>query len=172
MEYANGGSAVRKEVYMICITILILICINFPDLNVGLFILFLIIDVIFACAEIAVVILSIIYQRNIDSDTPTLKLKQFLSLYRADSSRWELCDDYVVYRSKDGYYYAHAKFANYFNYLLYRYMRWHSKIREEKMVALRTQAYFVKRVQSDLNLTREEIDESIKKELKKCDAHI
>ena len=157
---------------MICITILILICENFPDLNGGLFALLLIVDVIFACVEIVVVILSIRYQCCIDSDTPTLKLKQFLSLYRADSSRWELCNDCVMYRSKDGYYYAHAKFANYFDYLLYRYMRWHSKIREEKMVALRTQADFVKRIQSDLNLTREEIDKSIKEELKKCDAHI
>ena len=157
---------------MIFIVIFILICINFPDLNNGLFALFLIIDLIFACAEIVVVILSIIYQRNINSDTPTLKLKQFLSLYRADSSRWELYDDDVMYRSKDGYYYAHAKFANYFDYLLYRYMRWHSKIREKKMVSLRTQADFVKRIQSDLNLTREEINKSIKEELKKCDAHI
>lgn len=157
---------------MICIAILILICKNSPNLNICLFVLLFIVDVIFACAEIAVVIFSIIYQCSIDSDTPTLKLKQFLSLYRADPSRWELYDDGVMYRSKDGYYYAHAKFANYFDYLLYRYMRWHSKIREKKMVSLRTQADFVKRIQSDLNLTREEIDKSIKEELKKCDAHI
>ena len=157
---------------MICIAILILICKISPKLNIYLFVLLFIVDVIFACAEIAVVIFSIIYQRNINSDTPTLKLKQFLSLYRADSSRWELYDDDVMYRSKDGYYYAHAKFANYFDYLLYRYMRWHSKIREKKMVSLRTQADFVKRIQSDLNLTREEINKSIKEELKKCDAHI
>ena len=138
-----------------------------PQYLDGFFWVFLVVDIVFACFEVAVVVLSIIYRRNINSDTPTLKLRQFLLLYRVDPSRWDLHDSYVRYHSKSGDY-TYAKFASYFDYHLYRYMRWRSEIREEKVTALKMQADFVKQLQSDLTLTREEIDELIKKELKKC----
>ena len=109
----------------------------------------------------------IIYRRNINSDTPTLKLRQFLLLYRVDPSRWHLEDSGVSYRGKDGHY-TYAKFANYFDYHMYKYLCWRRKINEDKVTALKTQADFVKQLQSDLTLTREEIDELIKKELNKC----
>lgn len=137
-----------------------------PQCLDGFFWIFVVLDLLFACVEILVVVLSIIYRRNIRNE-PTLKLKQFISLYRVDPSRWYLYDSSVEYHSKSGDY-TYAKFASYFDYHLYRYMRWRSKIREEKVTALKTQADFVKQLQSDLTLTREEIDESIKKELKKC----
>ena len=137
-----------------------------PQYFDGFFWVFLVVDIVFACIEIAVVVLSIIYRHNIRS-APTLKLKQFLSLYRVDPSRWDLHDSYVRYHSKSGDY-TYAKFASYFDYHLYRYMRWRSEIREEKVTALKTQADFIKQLQSDLTLTREEIDGLIKKELKKC----
>lgn len=138
-----------------------------PQCLDGFFWTFVVLDLLFACVEILVVVLSIIYRRSI-RDNPTLKLKQFLSLYRVDPSRWDLHDNYVRYHSKSGDY-TYAKFASYFDYHLYRYMRWRSEIREEKVTALKTQADFVKQLQADLILTREEIDELIKKELKKCE---
>ena len=51
---------------------------------------------------------------------------------------------------------------------IFKYLCWRRKINEDKVTALKTQADFVKQLQSDLTLTREEIDELIKKELKKC----
>ena len=153
---------------MISFAIFLLICKIFPDLNVGLFILFFIIDVIFACVEIVVVIFSIIYRRSINSDTPTLKLRQFLLLYRVDPSKWHLEYSGVSYRGKDGHY-TYAKFANYFDYHMYKYLCWRRKVNEDKVTALKTQADFVKQLQSDLTLTQEEIYNSIKKELKKCE---
>ena len=156
---------------MISFVIYMLVCKIFqPDPN-GAFWILLVIALAFACIEIVTVVLAIIYRRNINSDTPTLKLRQFLLLYRVDPSRWDLHDSYVEYHSKSGgytYVKFYAKFASYFDYHLYRYMCWRSKIREEKVTALKTQADFVKQLQSDLTLTREEIDELIKKELKKC----
>lgn len=138
-----------------------------PQYLDGFFWVFLVVDIVFACFEVAVVVLSIIYRRNINSDTPTLKLRQFLLLYRVDPSRWHLEDGGVSYRGKDGHY-TYAKFANYFDYHMYKYLCWRRKINEDKVTALKTQADFVKQLQSDLTLTREEIDELIKKELKKC----
>jgi hypothetical protein len=140
-----------------------------PQYMDGNFWIFLIVDIAFACIEIVVVVLSIIYWHSIRNE-PTLRLKQFLSLYRVDPSRWYLYDSSVEYHSKSGVYIA-AKFASYFDYHLYRYMRWRSKIHEEKATALKKQADFVKLLQSDLTLTREEIDEAIKNELKKCEGY-
>ena len=153
---------------MICIIVLILVCKFLPpqDPNSNFWI-FLVIDLIFACVEIVVAVLSIIYRHNINSDTPTLKLKQFLLLYRVDPSRWHLEYSGFTYWSKDGNY-TYAKFARYFDYLMYKYLCWRKEINENKVTSLKTQADFVKRLQSDLTLTREEIDELIKKELKKC----
>lgn len=153
---------------MISIAVYMLVCKIFqPDPN-GAFWIFLVATVIFACIEIVIAVLAIIYRRNINSDTPTLKLRQFISLYRVDPSRWDLYDSWVGYNSKDGDHTA-AKFASYFDYHLYRYMRWRSKIHDEKATALKKQADFVKQLQSDLTLTRKEIDEAIKNELKKCE---
>ena len=151
---------------MISFAVYMLVCKIFqPDPN-GAFWIFLVATIIFACIEIAVVVLSIIYQRNI-RNIPTLKLKQFIPIYRVDPSRWDLYDSWVGYNSKDGDYTA-VRFASYFDYHLYRYMLWRNKVHEEKATALKKQADFVKQLQSDLTLTREEIDELIKKELKKC----
>lgn len=152
---------------MVSIIVLILVIKILPpqDPN-SIFWVFLVVDIAFACIEIVAVALSIIYRHSIRNE-PTLKLKQFLSLYRVDPSRWYLYDSSVEYHSKSGDYTA-AKFASYFDYHLYRYMRWRSKIHEEKATALKKQADFVKQLQSDLTFTREEIDELIKKELKKC----
>ena len=152
---------------MICIIVLILIWKIVPAISDGVFMLSLIIGLILACVEIAIVVLAIIYRHNISSDTPTLKLKEFLLLYRVDPSRWDLEDSGVLYRGKDGHY-TYAKFANYFDYHIYKYLCWRREINEDKATALKTQADFVKQLQSDLTLTREEIDELIKKELKKC----
>lgn len=152
---------------MFWIILLIVLIDKLPPQHLdGFFWVFLVVDIVFACIEIAGVVLSIIYRHSI-RDNPTLKLKQFLSLYRVDPSRWALHDSYVEYHSKSGDY-TFVKFASYFDYHLYRYMRWRSEIHEEKATALKKQADFVKQLQSDLTLTREEIDESIKKELKKC----
>ena len=152
---------------MISFAIYILLCYIFQlNPNDDVFWLFLVVALVFACIEIAVVVLSIIYRCNIRNE-PTLKLKQFISLYRVNPSRWYLYDSSVEYHSKSGDYTA-AKFASYFDYHLYRYMRWRSKIYEEKATALKKQADFIKQLQSDLTLTREEIDELIRKELKKC----
>lgn len=151
---------------MISFAIYILVCYIFqPDPN-GAFWIFLVATIIFACIEIGVFVLSIIYRRNI-RNSPTLKLKQFVSLYRVDPSRWDLYDSWIGYNSKNGDYTA-AKFASYFDYHLYRYMRWRSEIHDEKATALKEQADFIKQLQSDLILTREEIDKLIKEELKKC----
>ena len=151
---------------MISFAVYMLVCKIFqPDPN-GAFWIFLVATIIFACIEIAVVVLSIIYQRNI-RNIPTLKLKQFIPIYRVDPSRWDFYDSWVGYNSKDGDYTA-VRFASYFDYHLYRYMLWRNKVHEEKATALKKQADFVKQLQSDLTLTREEIDELIKKELKKC----
>lgn len=152
---------------MFCIILFIILIGKLPPQYMeGNFWIFLVVDMAFACIEIVVAVLSIVYRHGIRS-APTLKLKQFLSLYRVDPSRWDLHDSYVEYHSKSGGY-TYAKFASYFDYHLYRYMRWRSEIREEKVTALKTQADFVKQLQSDLTLTREEIDELIKKELNKC----
>lgn len=151
---------------MICIIVLILVRKFLPpqDPNSNFWI-FLVL--IFACVEIAVAVLSIIYRHNINSDTPTLKLKQFLLLYRVDPSRWHLEHSGVTYCSKDGNY-TYAKFARYFDYLMYKYLCWRREINENKVTSLKTQADFVKQLQSDLTFTREEINELIRKELKKC----
>ena len=138
-----------------------------PQYMGGNFWIFLIVDIVFATIEIVVVVLAIIYRRDINSNTPTIKLKTFLSLYRVDPSRWHLEYNGVTYYSKDGHY-TYAKFANYFDYHMYKYLSWRRKINEDKVNALKTQADFVKQLQSDLTLTREEIDELIKKELNKC----
>lgn len=138
-----------------------------PQYLDGFFWVFLVVDIVFACIEIVVVVLSIIYRRSIRNN-PTLKLKQFLSLYRVDSSRWDLYDSWIGYNSKDGDYTA-VRFASYFDYHLYRYMLWRNKVHEEKATALKKQADFVKQLQSDLTLTQEEIHNSIEKELKKCE---
>ena len=153
---------------MICIIVLILVCKFLPpqDPNSNFWIFF-VIDLIFACVEIVVAVLSIIYRHNINSDTPTLKLKQFLLLYRVDPSRWHLEHSGVTYHSKDGNY-TYAKFASYFDYHMYKYLCWRKEINENKVTSLKTQADFVKQLQSDLTLTREEINELIRKELKKC----
>ena len=151
---------------MISFAIYILVCYIFqPDPN-GAFWIFLVVALAFACIEIVTVVLAIIYLCNINSDTPTLKLRQFLLLYRVDPSRWHLEDSGVSYRGKDGHY-TYAKFARYFDYLMYKYLRWRREINENKVTSLKTQADFVKQLQSDLTLTREEIDEAIKNELKK-----
>ena len=153
---------------MISFAIYILLCYIFQlNTNDDVFWLFLVVALVFACIEIAMVVLAIIYRHNINSDTPTLKLRQFLLLYRVDPSRWHLEDSGVSYRGKDGHY-TYAKFANYFDYHMYKYLCWRRKINEDKVTALKTQADFVKQLQSDLTLTREEIDELIKKELNKC----
>ena len=152
---------------MFCIILFIILIGKLPPQYMeGNFWIFLVVDMAFACIEIVVVVLSMIYRHSI-RNAPTLKLKQFLSLYRVDPSRWCLYDSSVEYHSKSGDYTA-AKFASYFDYHLYRYMRWRSKIHEEKATALKKQVDFVKQLQSDLTLTREEIDELIRKELKKC----
>ena len=154
---------------MICIIVLIIVCKFLPpqDPNSNFWI-FIVIYLIFACVEMVVAVLSIVYRHNIDSDTPTLKLKQFLLLYRVDPSRWHLEYSGVTYHSKDGNY-TYAKFASYFDYHMYKYLCWRKEINENKVTSLKTQADFVKQLQSDLTLTREEIDELIKKELKKCE---
>lgn len=141
-----------------------------PQYLDGFFWVFLVVDIVFACIEIVVVALSIIYRHSINSDTPTLKLRQFLSLYRVDPSKWHLEYSGVSYRGNDGHY-TYAKFANYFDYNMYKYLCWRRKINEDKVTALKTQADFVKQLQSDLTLTREEIDETIKNELKKCEGY-
>ena len=153
---------------MVFIIVLILVIKILPpqDPN-GIFWLFLVIDLILACVEIVVVVLAIIYRRNINSDTPTIKLKTFLSLYRVDPSRWHLEYNGVTYYSKDGHY-TYAKFASYFDYHMYKYLCWRKEIYNNKSISLKAQAEFVKRLQSDLTLAREEIDEAIKNELKKC----
>ena len=138
-----------------------------PQCLDGFFWIFLVVDMAFACIEIVVAVLSIIYRHNINSNTPTLKLKQFLLLYRVDPSRWDLEYSGVTYHSKDGNC-TYAKFARYFDYLMYKYLRWRREINENKVTSLKTQADFVKQLQSDLTLTREEIDELIRKELNKC----
>lgn len=153
---------------MFCIILFIILIGKLPPQYMdGNFWIFLVVDIAFACIEIVVVSLSIIYRRSINSDTPTLKLRQFLSLYRVDPSKWHLEYSGVSYRGNDGHY-TYAKFANYFDYNMYKYLCWRRKINEDKVNALKTQADFVKQLQSDLTLTREEIDELIKKELKKC----
>ena len=138
---------------MICIIVLILVCKFLPpqDPNSNFWIFF-VIDLIFACVEIVVAVLSIIYRHNINSDTPTLKLKQFLLLYRVDPSRWHLEYSGVTYHSKDGNY-TYAKFASYFDYHMYKYLCWRKEINENKVTSLKTQADFVKQLQSDLTLT-------------------
>ena len=152
---------------MISFTIYILACYIFqPDPN-GAFRIFLVVASAFACIEIVTVVLAIIYRQSINSDTPTLKLRQFLLLYRVDPSRWHLEYSGVTYCSKDGNY-TYAKFARYFDYLMYKYLCWRKEINENKVTSLKTQADFVKQLQSDLTLTREEINELIRKELKKC----
>ena len=132
--------------------------------------IFLIVDIVFACIEIVVVALSINYRHSINSDTPTLNLRQFLSLYRVDPSKWHLEYSGVSYRGNDGHY-TYAKFANYFDYHMYKYLCWRRKINEDKAISLKAQADFVKQLQSDLTSTREEIDETIKNELKKCEGY-
>ena len=153
---------------MFCIIMFIILVGKFPpqymDDN---FWIFLIADIVFACIEIVVVALSIIYRHSINSDTPTLKLRQFLSLYRVDPSKWHLEYSGVTYYSKDGHY-TYAKFASYFDYHMYKYLCWRKEIYENKAISLKAQAEFVKQLQSDLTLAREEIDEAIKNELKKC----
>lgn len=152
---------------MISFAVYMLVCKIFqPDPN-GAFWIFLVVALAFACIEIVTVVLAIIYRCNINSNTPTLKLKQFLLLYRVDPSRWHLEYSGVTYHSKDGNY-TYAKFARYFDYLMYKYLCWRREINENKVTSLKTQADFVKQLQSDLTLAREEIDELIKKELKKC----
>jgi len=152
---------------MFCIILFIILIDKLPPQYMdGNFWIFLCVDIAFACIEIVVAVLSIVYRRDI-RDKPTLKLKQFISLYRVDPSRWDLYDPWVGYNSKNGDYTA-AKFASYFDYHLYRYMLWRNKVHEEKATALKKQADFIKQLQSDLTLTREEINESIRKELKKC----
>lgn len=152
---------------MISFAIYILACYIFqPDPN-GAFWIFLVVALALACIEIIMVVLSIIYRHNINSNTPTLKLRQFLLLYRVDPSKWDLEYSGVSYRGNDGHY-TYAKFASYFDYHMYRYLCWRRKINEDKVTALKTQADFVKQLQSDLTSTREEIDDLIKKELKKC----
>ena len=141
-----------------------------PQYMGGNFWIFLIVDIVFATIEIVVVVLAIIYRRDINSNTPTIKLKTFLSLYRVDPSRWHLEDSGVSYRGKDGHY-TYAKFANYFDYHMYKYLCWRRKINEDRAISLKAQADFVKQLQSDLTLTREEIDETIKNELKKCEGY-
>ena len=153
---------------MFCIILFIILSGKLPPQYMdGNFWIFLIADIIFAVIEIAAVVLAIIYRCDINSKTPTIKLKTFLSLYRVDPSRWHLEDSGVTYHSKDGNY-IYAKFARYFDYLMYKYLCWRREINENKVASLKTQADFVKQLQSDLTLTREEIDELIKKELKKC----
>lgn len=75
---------------MISFAIYILACYIFqPDPN-GAFWIFLVVALALACIEIVTVVLAINYRCSINSDTPTLKLRQFLSLYRVDPSRWYL----------------------------------------------------------------------------------
>ena len=152
---------------MISFAVYMLVCKIFqPDLN-GAFWIFLVVALAFACIEIVTVVLAIIYRHNINSDTPTLKLRQFLSLYRVDPSRWHLEYSGVSYRGNDGHY-TYAKFASYLDYHMYKYLCWRKEIYENKAISLKTQAEFVKQLQFDLTLAREEIDDLIKKELKKC----
>ena len=149
---------------MISIAVYMLVCKIFQlDPYDNAFWIFLVVTLVFACIEV----LAIIYRRNINSDTPTLKLRQFLSLYRVDPSRWHLEYSGVTYCSKDGHY-TYAKFASYFDYHMYKYLCWRKEIYENKTISLKAQAEFVKQLQSDLTLAREEIDELIRKELKKC----
>jgi hypothetical protein len=129
--------------------------------------IFLVADIIFAVIEIVVVALSINYRHSINSDTPTLNMRQFLSLYRVDPSKWHLEYSGVSYRGNDGHY-TYAKFSSYFDYHMYKYLCWRKEIYENKAISLKAQAEFVKQLQSDLTFAREEIDELIKKELKKC----
>ena len=152
---------------MICLILLAFVIKIFqPDPSYA-FWTFFVVDIIFACIEIVVAVLAIIYRRNINSDTPTLKLRQFLSLYRVDPSRWHLEHSGVTYCSKDGNY-TYAKFASYFDYHIYKYLCWRKEIYDNKAISLKRQAEFVKQLQSDLTLAREEINEAIKNELKKC----
>ena len=156
---------------MFCIILFIIFIGKLPPQYMdGNFWIFLVVDIVFACIEIVVVSLSINYRHSINSDTPTLKLRQFLLLYRVDPSRWHLEDSGVSYRGKDGHY-TYAKFANYFDYHMYKYLCWRRKINEDRAISLKAQADFVKQLQSDLTLTREEIDETIKNELKKCEGY-
>ena len=150
--------------------ILLIVLINKlpPQYLDGFFWIFIVLDLLFACVEILIVASFIIYRRSINSDTPTLKLRQFLSLYRVDPSRWHLEYSGVTYCSKDGHY-TYAKFASYFDYRMYKYLCWRKEIYENKAISLKAQAEFVKQLQSDLTLAREEIDEAIKNELKKCE---
>jgi len=154
---------------MFCIILFIILTGKLPPQYMeGNFWIFFVVDMAFACIEIVVAVLSINYRHNINSDTPTLKLKQFLLLYRVDPSRWHLEHSGVTYCSKDGNY-TYAKFASYFDYHIYKYLCWRKEIYDNKAISLKAQAEFVKQLQSDLTLTREEIDELIKKELKKCE---
>ena len=151
---------------MFCIILFIILIGKLPPQYMdGNFCIFLIADIIFAVIEIAAVVLAIIYRRDINSNTPTIKLKTFLSLYRVDPSRWHLEYSGVTYYSKDGHY-TYAKFASYFDYHMYKYLCWRKEIYENKAISLKAQAEFVKQLQSDLTLAREEIDEAIKNELK------
>ena len=151
---------------MFCIILFIILIGKLPPQYMdGNFWIFLIVDIAFACIEIVVVVLSIIYRRSINSDTPTLKLRQFLSLYRVDPSKWHLEYSGVSYCGNDGHY-TYAKFASYFDYHMYKYLCWRKEIYENKAISLKAQAEFVKQLQSDLTLAREEIDEAIKNELK------
>lgn len=154
---------------MFCIILFIILIDKFPPQYMdGNFWIFLVVDITFAIIEIVVVVLVIIYRRDINSNTPTIKLKTFLSLYRVEPSRWHLECSGVTYHSKDGNY-TYAKFASYFDYHMYKYLCWRKEIYENKAISLKAQAEFVKRLQSDLTLAREEIDEAIKNELKKCE---
>ena len=156
---------------MFCIILFIILIGKLPPQYMGgNFWIFLVVDIAFACIEIVVVSLSIIYLRSINSYTPTLKLRQFLLLYRVDPSKWHLEYSGVSYRGNDGHY-TYAKFANYFDYHMYKYLCWRRKINEDKAISLKAQADFVKQLQSDLTLTREEINEAIKNELKKCEGY-
>jgi len=156
---------------MFCIILFIILIGKLPPQYMGgNFWIFLVVDIAFACIEIVVVSLSINYRHSINSDTPTLKLRQFLLLYRVDPSKWYLEYSGVSYRGNDGHY-TYAKFANYFDYHMYKYLCWRRKINEDKAISLKAQADFVKQLQSDLMSTREEIDEAIKNELKKCEGY-
>lgn len=156
---------------MFCIIMFIILIGKLPQQYMdGNFWIFLVVDITFACIEFVVVVLSINYRHSINSDTPTLKLRQFLSLYRVDPSKWHLEYSGVSYRGNDGHY-TYVKFASYFDYNMYKYLCWRRKINEDRAISLKAQADFVKQLQSDLTLTREEIDETIKNELKKCEGY-
>ena len=134
----------------------------------GIFITQIILSCALLVAEILLYVRVISYYRELTDNLPKLTFKQFITLYNVNPSAWDL--DYsnmAIYIDREGER-RRVEFPHYIDYHLYLYMRWHRKKFEKRNKQLKAQADFVKQVQRDLAAQQMEIDELIKKELKKC----